>query len=257
MHKNDKIFLQLRTKSEIFSFVFLGKQKKECKILVPVIMLCMHAKLLQSCPTVCDTMDCGLPGSSVHGTLQARILEWFAMPFSRESSWPRDWAQISYYLLHWQSGSLPLTPPSNNGFKICAGEDSWESLDSKEIKPVNPKGNQSWIFIGRTDAEAEAPIFWAPEAKHWLIWKRPWCWERLMARGKEDRGWDGWMASLTQWTWIWANWEIVKDMGAWHAAVHVVTRSQTWLSDWTTDYFSFAGQKFLMYLSLCLMKKAL
>ena len=52
-------------------------------------------------------------------------------------------------------------------------EDSWESLDSKEIKPVNPKENQSWIFIGRTDAEAETPILWSPDAKNWLIGKDP------------------------------------------------------------------------------------
>ena len=56
-----------------------------------------------------------------------------------------------------------------------AGEDSWEPLllDYKETKPVNPKRNQPWIFIGRTDAEAEAPILWPPDAKNWLIWKDP------------------------------------------------------------------------------------
>ena len=76
-------------------------------------------------------------------------------------------------------------------------------LDSKEIKLVNPKGNQSWIFIGRTDAEAETPILWPPDVKNWLIWK---CWERLKAAGEGDgRGWDGWMASLTQWTWVCVN----------------------------------------------------
>ena len=53
------------------------------------------------------------------------------------------------------------------------GEDSWESLDCKEIQPVNPKGNQSWIFIGRTDAEAEAPILWPPDARSWLTGKDP------------------------------------------------------------------------------------
>ena len=53
------------------------------------------------------------------------------------------------------------------------GEDSWESLDWKEIKPVNPKGNQSWIFIGRTDAEAETPILWPPDMKNWLVGKDP------------------------------------------------------------------------------------
>ena len=89
-------------------------------------------------------------------------------------------------------------------FQTVVLEKTLESpSDSKEIKQVNPKGNQSWIFIGRTDAEAETPILWPPDAKNW---KRPWCWERLEARGEGDnRGWDGWMALLTQWTWVWVN----------------------------------------------------
>ena len=65
--------------------------------------------------------------------------------------------------------------------------------------------NQSWIFIGRTDAEAEAPILWPPDVNNWLT-GRPWCWERLKAEGEgDDRGWDGWMASPTQWTWVWVS----------------------------------------------------
>jgi len=59
------------------------------------VHVCLHAKLLQSCPTLCDPMDCSPPGSSVRGIFQARILEWVAMPSSRESSWPRDWTCIS------------------------------------------------------------------------------------------------------------------------------------------------------------------
>ena len=79
-------------------------------------------------------------------------------------------------------------------------------LDCKEIKPVHPKGNQFWIFIGRTDAEAEALILWQPNTKNWLIWKEfSWCWERLEAGEEDDRGWDGWIASPTQWTWVWAS----------------------------------------------------
>ena len=70
-------------------------------------------------------------------------------------------------------------------------------LDCKEIQPVRPKRNQSWIFVGRTDVEAETPILWPPDAKNWLIdWKRPLCWERLKARGKtEDEmvGWHHWL----------------------------------------------------------------
>ena len=73
-------------------------------------------------------------------------------------------------------------------------------LESKEIKPVNPKGNQPWIFIERTDAEA--PILWPPNAES-THWKRSWCWERLRAGGEGgDRGWDDWMVSWTQWTWV-------------------------------------------------------
>ena len=77
-------------------------------------------------------------------------------------------------------------------------------LDSKEIQPVNPKGNQSWIFIGRTDAEAETPLAtWYEERTHL---KRPWHWERLKVGGEaDDRGWNGWMASPTQWTWVWVD----------------------------------------------------
>ena len=77
-------------------------------------------------------------------------------------------------------------------------------LDSKEIKEVNPKGKQSeysleilsWSWSSNNLAT------WCKELTHW---KRPWCWERLKAGEGDDRGWDGWMASLTQWTWVWAN----------------------------------------------------
>ena len=70
---------------------------------------------------------------------------------------------------------------------------------------IHPKGNQSWIFMGRTDVEAEAPILWPFDVKNWLIGKRPWCWVRLrVGREGDDRGWDGWMASPTWWTWVWA-----------------------------------------------------
>ena len=82
------------------------------------------------------------------------------------------------------------------------GEDSLESLG---LQPVHSKGDQSWVFIGRTDAEAETPILWPPHAKSWLIGKdsdagRDW--------GQEEKGTtedDGWMASPTRWTWVWVN----------------------------------------------------
>ena len=76
-------------------------------------------------------------------------------------------------------------------------------LDCKEIQPVNPKGYQSWIFIGRTDAEAETPILWPPDMKELTHWKRTWFWEVLKAGRKgDDRGWEGWMASRIQWVWV-------------------------------------------------------
>ena len=78
-------------------------------------------------------------------------------------------------------------------------------LNCKEIQPVHPKGDQSWVFIGRTDAKTETPVLWPPHAKSWLIGK-DWCWEGLGAGGeRDDRGWDGWKASLTRWTWVWVN----------------------------------------------------
>ena len=79
-------------------------------------------------------------------------------------------------------------------------------LDCKKIQPVHPKGDQSWVFTGRTDAGAETPILLATWWEELTHLKRPWCWERLRAGGeRDDRGWDGWMASLTQWTWVSVN----------------------------------------------------
>ena len=69
------------------------------------------AKSLQLCQTLCDPMDCSPPSSSVHGILQARILEWVVISFFRGSSWPRDRAPCPLHLLHWQVNSLPLVPP--------------------------------------------------------------------------------------------------------------------------------------------------
>ena len=75
-----------------------------------------------------------------------------------------------------------------------------------EIQPVHSKGDQSWVFFGRSDAKAETPVLMATSCKELTHWKRLWCWAGLEAGGEgDDRGWDGWMASPTRWTWVLVN----------------------------------------------------
>ena len=126
--------------------------------------------------------------------------------------------------------------PKNWCFWTVVLEKILESpLDCKEIHPVHPKGNQSWIFIGRTDAEVETPILWPPHAKNWLIWKDPdagkdWRQEKRVTVD-EMVGWHHWLNGH--------KFEQTPGDGDgqvmdWCAAVHGVAKSRTWLSAWTT-----------------------
>ena len=122
---------------------------------------------------------------------------------------------------------------------VCVYVDFESPLDSKEIKPVHPKGNQSWVFTGRTDVKVEAPILWPPDVKR-LLGKATWLEKTLMLgkiEGGRRRGWqrlrrlDGITDSMEMS--LGKLQELVMDREAWHATVHGITKRQTWLSDWT------------------------
>ena len=125
--------------------------------------------------------------------------------------------------------------PKKWSFQTVVLEETLEScLDSKENQPVHSEGNQLRILIGRTDAEAEAPILVATWCEELTNLKRPWCWERLKAGGEgDDRGWNGWVTSLTQWTLVWANSRRLLTTG--NSGVLQSMGSQRVRHDWATE----------------------
>ena len=135
----------------------------------------------------------------------------------------------SSYVWIWESWV-----PKNWCFWTVVLEKTLESpLVCKEIKPVNPKGNQSWLFIGRTDAEAEAPILWPPDVKKWLIRKVPdtgkdWRQEEKGTTKDEMVGWHHQLNGHEM-----KFWELVMDREARRAAVLGIAKSWTQLSKWT------------------------
>ena len=132
-------------------------------------------------------------------------------------------------------------------------------LDCKEIQPVNPKGNQSWIFVGRADAEAETPILWSPDAKSWLIWKDP---DAGKDRRREEKGTTenemvGWHHQLNG-----QEFELVLGVGDGQGGLvcysHGVVKSQTRLREWTAWLIHYQLPNFNLpqiqglYIQLCI-----
>ena len=127
--------------------------------------------------------------------------------FANKGPSSQDYGFSSSYVGMWELDYKERWARKNRCFWTMVLEKTLESpLDCKEIQPVHPKGNQSWIFIGRTDVEAETPILWPPDAKNWLIGKDPdagkdWRWEEKGTTEDEMAGWHHWLDGReAQWT---------------------------------------------------------
>ena len=153
--------------------------------------------------------------------------------FANKGPYSQSYGFSSSHAWMWELDYKESWAPKNWCFWAVVFEKTLESpLDCKEIQPVTPKGNQSWIFIGRTDAEA--PIHWPPDVKNWLIWKdsdagKNWRQEGNGTTKDEMVVWHHWLDGHNFKQAL----ELVMDREAWHAAVHGAAKSRTLLSNWT------------------------
>ena len=139
----------------------------------------------------------------------------------------------SSHVWMWELDYKESWVPKNWCFWTMVLEKTLESpLDCKEIQPVHPKGDQSWVFIGRSDAEAETPVLWPPDAKNWLIWKDPGKDWRQEEKGMTEDQIVGWHRQLNGHEFEWTP-GVCVDREAWRAVFHGVLKSETRLSNWT------------------------
>ena len=152
--------------------------------------------------------------------------------FANEGPSSQSYGFSSSHVWMWELDYKESWVPKNLCFWTVVLEENLESpLDCKEIQPVHPNGNQSWIFIGRTDGEAEIPILWPSDVKSWLIWKDPdagkgWRWEKGKTEG-EMVGWHRLNGNESEYT------PAVGDGQG--GLVTMGSQSQTWLNDWTEE----------------------
>ena len=170
--------------------------------------------------------------------------------FADRGPFSQNYNFSSSHVWMWELNHKEVWGLMNWCFQIVVLGKTLESpLDSKEIKPVNPRGNQSWIFIGRTDAEAAAPSLWPPDAKNWLTGKDPdagkdWGQEERATEDERDGITDSMAPNFSK------LWEIVKGREDWGAAVHEVAESRTRLSDWRASSRHLACVLFIEHLHL-------